>query len=251
MKEVITALSNDDKYIELSCYLDDNNFISSRELRDIIIDKKMSGCIKVLHISHDIDDEDIRNRCLDFVLRCLEGPRNKIKIFYYCGSYPMTLADANRFATSILSNNNFKLLGFVDLANGSFSNKETFECVFNAVLDSGLKRFGICGPYKNTIGRTCNAGRFNLATNTTLKHLDMHFRDVTNMIDDAEVIQLAKILEVNTRLKNIYITGVKFSKLGEKYLLESLRYNTTLQSLEIEYPKKNKEKELSILQSQN
>jgi hypothetical protein len=179
----------------------------------------------------------------------------------------LTLPEAKRFATSIKSNgSSIRLLSFEDRGRSDllFSEEGTFECIFNAVLDGGVDHlsFHFRSSSDNVVKRVCLASNLNkLVTNTTLKELHINtctYRTTeAGVTDDEKMTKLANVLKVNMGLETIKIPHVLMTNTGRSYLLDSLRDNTTLSTLDtivINYDltktdKKEKEKR-NFLQSQ-
>jgi hypothetical protein len=241
MAEVISVLSSDDSINELDCVFSDENFNTSQELQDLIISKKASRRIELLSIENLCWNQGgAHNRyndlCHDFFLRCLMGPQNKIEGFHYSSVWPLSLADANRFSTAIVSNNeNITYLAFTT----EFTDEFTFNCVFNAVLDGGVQALYLYLVSNKKFERT---GMSKLATNTTLKSLNLDIylcqddrgaedQEPLYVTDDEGMKNLADALKVNRGLEAIDIPRVVMTNVGRKYLLDSLRDNVTLSTL--------------------
>ena len=141
MAEVIAVLSSDDSIHELDCVFSDENFNTSQELQDLIISKKASRRIELLSISNICTNRGgthyrYNELCYDFFLRCLKGPQNSIEGFHYASVCPLSLADASRLSTAIISHNeDIICLAFTT----EFTDEGSFNCIFNAVLDGGVQ----------------------------------------------------------------------------------------------------------------
>ncbi|OEU12779.1 hypothetical protein FRACYDRAFT_244053 [Fragilariopsis cylindrus CCMP1102] len=243
MEEVISALRNEADISSLSCRFDTDNFDTSEGLREAILSNKISGTVFHLQIGNFCSDRDTHRLCFDFYLRCLEGPENKTREFEYSSmaAFHMTLADAKRCAVAIASNNNIDLLSLSDLdfRGSAFNEEGTLECIFDAVLDGGVKVLDLnTAALKHIIKRLCNeTSASKLATNTTLKVLCYTFYQVGaptyRATDESNegIKQLANILKVNKGLEAISIPFPLITNIGRRHLLGSLRDNTTLTTL--------------------
>jgi hypothetical protein len=268
MEEAISALKNEGFIDVLQYVFWDDSFDASKELQELIISKKASGKIGVLEIGNLCLNQETHNRGIDFYLRCLEGPQNKTTGYNYASHCPLTLANASRFSAAIASNDSIELLSFEDFTgdNMLFSKEGTFEFIFNAVLDGGVNKLLFAfGPSSNNILERVCTGRSKLATNTTLRGLNFevskHDADPQPLhaTDDEGMKKLASVLKVNRGLKTITIPRAMMTNVGRKYILDSLRDNTTLSTLDTtkslfvgEDPPENVEerKERVFLQSQ-
>jgi len=152
----------------------------------------------------------------------------------------LTLAEAKKFAGAIASNGNITALSLMGGKQGLFREEGTFECVFDAVLNGGAVK-GLqltLLSFNDIVKRSCCAdsssmSSSNLATNTTLKELELNIiRPDTSQVADEGMEQLANVLRVNRGLEKIDICGGMMTNMGRRYLLESLRDNITLLKLE-------------------
>ena len=265
MAEVISVLSSDDSIHELDCVFSDENFNTSQELQDLIISKKASRRIELLSISNICTNRGgthyrYNELCYDFFLRCLKGPQNSIEGFHYASVCPLSLADASRLSTAIISHNeNIICLAFTT----EFTDEGSFNCIFNAVLDGGVQALHLSLVSNKKFERT---GISKLATNTTLKSLNLDIypgelgaedhQEPLLVTDDKGMKNLADVLKVNRGLETIDIPRVVMTNVGRKYLLDSLRDNVTLSTLgttkplsmgEEDPPEDEKEREERIL----
>lgn len=242
LEEAITALrSNNDKIDTLYIQFNDENFPTSRELRNIILEEVASKNIKGLRISNRCRQLELRDHCYDFVLQCIAVPRNTgilTYTFVYGANYPFTLDDAKRMALAISdSNGRIAALGF----SGSrmFSEVDTLECIFNAVLEKRIPGFWISvSVHRKLIGRICTANKSKRTTNNTLKRLSFKFEssnDNAIVIDDDEIIQVSNVLHTFTGLDRLIIGGKNtiMSITGRQRFLEAMRDNTALTRLEL------------------
>jgi hypothetical protein len=240
MEEVLSALRNEADILLLDCNFSDDTFNTSEGLQEAILSNKMSGRVYFLKIGNFCVDRDTHKSCLNFYLRCLEGPENKIKEFgYMCSScIPLTLVEAKRYDVAIASNDNIEMLSLndYDLGDSVFCEEGTLECIFDAVLDGGVKALNLSTmSLKQIIKRSCNeTSASKLATNTTLKVLSYDFFQVVapmyRATDESNegIKQLANILQVNKGLEEIFIPFPFITNIGRRHLLGSLRDNTTL-----------------------
>jgi len=154
---------------------------------------------------------------------------------YYDGlvrHYPLTLIDANKVAAAIASNSNIKKLKFDD----TFHERSSFECVFNAVLDSGITDF-IVGVQLHTQAELRDIDMTNLANNTTLKTLIMRNSAPCRHITEQFASQLVNILKTNQSLEKLAISPIMLTNAGRERLLNSLEEenNSTLLELDTYY----------------
>mmetsp|Transcript_46902 Transcript_46902/g.50624 ORF Transcript_46902/g.50624 Transcript_46902/m.50624 type:complete len:183 (+) Transcript_46902:347-895(+) len=127
---------------------------------------------------------------------------------------PWTLAEAKKMACSIASRKDPVI--YLDLNGDLFSNKGTFECIFNAILDGGMvEEFEAQGDTLFDLKCGC-IEKSNLATNTTLKRLTLWESDIS--VENEEIEQLANALKTNQGLEKLFCRG----------LLKSLRDNISL-----------------------
>ena len=264
--ESITTLRNirehddDDGDIEWICILFETSRFHSilvpilQELQELLfgtLHTNNRNCtIKKLTVGNFCNDVETNNRCYDFLFflsQYLEGSQDTIKEFYYSvgGRIPMTVNDASRFA-SIISRSNCNLQElYITLRNTDhflFSVENTFELIFTAVLDKGIRNFYVCVPvtarnsyYKKLIQRACNAGNSKLTTNTTLEALAFLFNETEPSTEpsihfnDDDINPLVTILKTNTGLKEIGVDGrIILSTTAQNNLMNAARDNTTL-----------------------
>ena len=193
------------------------------------------------------DNKAMAKRCFDFFLEFLtkdpETPYMRDVQGEYLGFRSITLEEARKLTTTIelfdtkQSKNSSLTLG----GDIFFSERGTFECIFNTILDSGnLEEFTVWTVQSIVDLEHGCIGRSNLATNTTLKWLwfqnyagdedfDDDFIKVT-VVDDA-VCELASALRQNTGLQSIELDGRMLTNVGRQALLDSLRDNCTLTAL--------------------
>jgi hypothetical protein len=239
MEEIITALRNEAPISSLGCKFTNDNFNTSEELREAMLNNNISGRVSFLHINNYCRNRDTHKRCFDFYLRCLEGPENKIGRFAYdIKGFPLTLADAKRFAVAIASNDSIDLIAFFYwLRDGVVHEEGTLECIFNAVFENGVENLCLTTTPRATNSFVKRVFTSKLASNTTLKILNFSFIQAgarTYLATDESnegIKQLANILKVNKGLSRISIPFPIITNIGRRYLLESLRDNTTLVQL--------------------
>ena len=247
LEEAITALrTNNDKIGILKIRFNDENFPTSRALRNIILAEVASKNIKTLYISNRCRQLDLRDHCYEFVLQCIAEPRNTgffTDLFAYGANFPLTLDDAKRMALSISnSNGHITNLGFSDDSR-MFLEVDTMECIFNAVLEKRVPGFlisamCISANRRKLIGRICTANKSKRTTNNTLKRLSFKFEssnDNAIVIDDDEIIQVSNVLHTFTGLDRLIIGGKNtiMSITGRQRFLEAMRDNTALTRLEL------------------
>ncbi|OEU09029.1 hypothetical protein FRACYDRAFT_249374 [Fragilariopsis cylindrus CCMP1102] len=241
--EVIEALRKRTEKIHLRCHFNDKSFIESTEMQVAISQSSMlSGRIKSLTIINNCNDPEVYATCLNFFIRCLKGPNNKIDEFAWSKQdHPInkhdqtfTSEDAKRIALAIMSSNNIKKLSITN----TFKRAGTFKCIFNAVLDIGIPSYTI-----GFIGRgTTSALSMNLKgllNNTSLKTLELSGEfDLNRVVQfDAKKLAkyLAKILRSNKGLEDVIISTNLMDNTGRKILLKRLRNhnNSTLLKLSV------------------
>lgn len=157
---------------------------------------------------------------------------NETKIFFYCSFFPLTLADAEKFAGAIASNGNITALSLMGGKQGFFREEGTFECVFDAVLAQGAVR-GLqltLLSFNEVVKRAST--KSSLATNTTLKELELNIiQPDASQVADEGMKELSKVLRVNRGLEKIDVCRGMMTNEGRRMLLESLRDNITLLKL--------------------
>jgi hypothetical protein len=240
MEEIITALRNEAYISALCCTFKDDNFNTSEGLREAILSNEMSGRVEQLQIQNYCRNRDIHYQCFSFYLRCLEGPgKHTTKFGYDTSDFPLTLTDAKRCAVAISSNDIIHTVGFFDwgLRDGIFHEEGTLECICDAILDNGVEHLCLTTTPSVNNYFVKRVSTPKLASNTTLKILNFNFiQDDTPAYlatyeSNEGIKQLANILKVNKGLEGIYIRFPIITNIGRRYLLESLRDNTTLVQL--------------------
>ena len=218
--------------------VDDEHWDTSQNLRDALLsnqefsDTPVSS-VKICNYCHE---EQKRNECFDYFLRFV-GIRNNYncthQVDYVQHDYPLEMTQAEQFASAfepIPSGVGCRLSLTGDIL---FQTRGTFECFFNAVIDSGkIIELNLLLDSITDLKLGC-IGRSNLANNTTLETLwlDSLDEDALFVVDDA-MIQLADALRRNVGLTEIYIRHNWMTTIGRTALLECLRDNTTIVSLE-------------------
>lgn len=178
LEEVISALRNNDGIIRsLSCSFNDERWDISQELQDILIAVGNSPSFNVMffHLFNECLNEENSKRCFNLFLDYVQRSKNPTEYFSYTDdTKPWTLAEAKKAASAIVSLND-PILSLELSGDHLYSNKGTFECVFNQILDRGMVE-----EFKSTTDESifdlkhgC-IGRSNLATNKTLKCLELH-----------------------------------------------------------------------------
>jgi hypothetical protein len=232
LKETIKWLQNKKPISSLTFKFEDDVFYKSRDLQEAILENKPTGKVECLKIRNFCLDLETHNKCFDFFLRCLEGPSNETKIFFYCSFFPLTLSDAERFAGAITSNGNITALSLMGGRQGFFRKDATFECVFDAILKQGAVRgLQLTLLSFNEIVKRAST-RSALANNTTLKELELNIiQPDTSKVDDEGMAELSEVLKRNTGLETIDVCRQMMTNAGRRSLLECLRDNVTLRIL--------------------
>lgn len=232
LDETIQSFQDDNPISSLTFKFEDDVFYKSRELQEAILANKPTGKVECLKIRNFCMDLETHNECFDFFLRCLEGPSNETKIFFYCSFFPLLLADAKRFARAISSNGNITALSLMGGRQGFFREEGTFERVFDAILEQGaVKGLQLTLLSFNEIVKRASSGS-GLATNTTLKELELNIiQPDASKVDDEGMAELANVLRCNKGLETIDVCRQMMTNAGRRSLLESLRDNITLRLL--------------------
>ena len=241
--EVIEAIRERTEKIHLRCHFNDKSFIESTEMQVAISQSSMlSGRIKSLTIINNCNDSEVYATCLNFFIRCLKGPNNKIDEFAWSkqdnpiNEYDQTFTseDAKRIALAIMSSKNIKKLS---IAN-TFRKAGTFKCIFNAVLDIGIPSYTIyfIGPVTMS---ALSMNMMGLLNNTSLKTLvlsrKLHLNRVVQVDEKKLATYLAKILRSNKGLEDVIVSTIQMNNTGREILLKSLRdhNNSTLLKLSV------------------
>lgn len=232
LTETIQVLESQKPISSLTFKFEDDVFYKSSDIQEAILANKSAGNVECLKIRNFCADLDTHNRCFDFFLRCLEGPSNGTKIFFYCSFFPLTLSDAKKFAGSISSNGNITALSLMGGRQGFFREEGTFECVFEAILKNGaVKGLQLTLLSFNEIVRRASS-RSRLATNTTLKELELNIiQPDSSKVDDEGMAELSKVLRRNRGFEKIDVCRQMMTNIGRRSLLECLRDNLTLKVL--------------------
>lgn len=232
LKETIQTLQNRKPISSLTFKFEDDVFYKSRDLQEVILKNKPTGTVECLKIRNFCVDLETHYKSFDFFLRCLEGPWNETKIFFYCSFFPLTLSDAKRFAEAISSNGNITALSLMGGRKGFFREDGTFECVFDAILKQGAVRgLQLTLLSFNEIVKRAST-RSALANNTTLKELELNIiQPDASKVDDEGMAELSEVLKLNTGLETIDVCRQMMTNAGRRSLLESLRDNVTLRIL--------------------
>lgn len=232
LKETIQGLQDEKPISSLTFKFEDDVFYKSKELQEAILANKPTGKVECLKIRNFCSDMETHNECFDFYLKCLEGPSNATKIFFYCSFFPLTLPDAKKFAGAISSNGNITALSLMGGRQGFFREEGTFECVFDAILNQGaVKGLQLTLLSFNEIVTRAST-RSCLATNTTLKELELNIiQPDASKVDDEGMAELSKVLRCNKGLETIDVCMQMMTNAGRRSLLESLRDNITLRIL--------------------
>lgn len=232
LKETIQRLQDQNAISSLTYLFQDEDFDQSRDLQEAILANKPTGKVECLKIRNQCLDMETNNKCFDFYLKCLEGPSNETKIFFYSSFFPLKLSDANNFAGAISSNGNITALSLMGGRQGFFREEGTFECVFDAILNQGAVRgLQLTLLSFNEIVKRAST-QSDLATNTTLKELVLNIiQPDASKVDDEGMAELSKVLRRNRGLETIDICMQMMTNVGRRSLLESLRDNVTLRIL--------------------
>lgn len=232
LTETIHWLQDEKPISSLTCKFEDEIFDQSRDLQEEILANKPTGKVECLKIRNFCMDLETHNECFDFYLKCLEGRSNATKIFFYCSYFPLTLSDAKRFAGAISSNGNITTLSLMGGSLGFFREEGTFERVFDAVLEQGaVKGLQLTLLSFNEIVKRAST-QSDLATNTTLKELELNIiQPDASKVDDEGMAELSKVLRRNKGLETIDVCRQMMTNTGRRSLLESLRDNVTLKIL--------------------
>ena len=253
--EKLNSCIDENKTIDvLEVSLGDEDGDLSEPVQNLILNKLFQNdnqIITKLLVHTCCENEDNSNAGLDFFIQCLEASRNiTIKAVKYrtFEMFPMTLNDSTRLARAI-SNSNDALrslsISFLNHDDGKhiFSNENTLENIFIAVLDRGLQSFRINSDYgqrNEMFQRVCSAGNSQLATNTTLQELwflnppqrgDQNEEELhRDIFSDEQINLLSTILKTNTGLTNILFDRNLYnvSDQGRADLFRALRCNSTL-----------------------
>lgn len=232
LKETIQRLEDQTPISSLTYKFEDEVFDESRDLQKAILAKKHTGTVECLKIRNQCLDLETNNKCFDFYLKCLEGPSNATKIFFYSSFFPLMISDAKKFASAISSNGNITALSLMGGTQGFFREEGTFECVFDAILNQGAVR-GLqltLLSFNEIVTRASTHS--NLDTNTTLKELELNIiQPDASKVDDEGMLELSKVLRRNQGLETIDICMQMMTNIGRRSLLESLRDNVTLRIL--------------------
>ena len=233
------------KIIDLLICNFDDELISSgatNEIQDIIISNRDTSQRPVCYLAVIDNCIEIENkkRCLDFFLRYLNTAPENGFVFQarYESMDAMELNEAKKIASTITQQRlrQRRRIDELSLWGETFSNEGTFECIFNAVLDGGnVKRFDVQADSILDLFRGGCIGRSNFASNTTLETLELKLYDdddIMNVTQHQEGMeQLANALRRNQGLKNLHLSWGIITNTRRRFLLESLRDNTTLLKL--------------------
>lgn len=232
LRETVQRLREQQPISSLTYKFEDEDFDESRDLQEAILENKSTGKVECLKIRNQCLDLETNNKCFDFYLKCLEGPLNETKIFFYSSFFPLTLVDAEKFAEAIRSNGNITALSLMGGRQGFFREEGTFECVFDAVLNEGaVKGLQLTLLSFNDIVKRASTSS-DLAKNTTLKELELNIiQPDASKVDDEGMAELAKVLRRNRGLETIDICMQMMTNIGRRSLLDSLRDNLTLRIL--------------------
>lgn len=232
LRETVQRLREQEPISSLTYKFEDEDFDESKDLQEAILESKPTGKVECLKIRNQCLDLETNNKCFDFYLKCLEGPLNETKIFFYSSFFPLTLVDAEKFAEAITSNGNMTALSLMGGRQGFFREEGTFECVFDAVLNEGaVKGLQLTLLSFNDIVKRASTSS-DLVNNTTLKELELNIiQPDASKVDDEGMAELAKVLRCNRGLETIDICMQMMTNIGRRSLLDSLRDNLTLRIL--------------------
>ena len=234
--EVTEAIAERTDKIHLRCHINSTSCIELTEMQVARSQSMLSGRIKSLTVINDCSDPGVYATCLNFFIRCLKGPNNKIDEFAWSSQDNSTFTpeDSKRIALAIMSSNNIKKLS---IAN-TFKRAGTFKCIFNAVLDIGIPSYTI-GFIGSGTTSTLFMSMKGLRNNTSLKTLELSGEfDLNRVVQgDAKKLAtyLAKILRRNKGLEDVIVSTNLMNNTGREILLKSLRdhNNSTLLKLRV------------------
>ena len=245
-EEAVEALDENYFIRILGCNFSDANWNEAQHLRDAILSNRQSSVFPAGYVSMFNFCVDVQKRhdCFDYFLRFLRIDSPRILRHYalysqYYYSPPLEITQAQRLASVIRSlkcgcNQDLSLHG-----KALFEAKGAFESVFNAVIDSGaVERLDIiCNSITDLEYNKC-ISKSDLANNRTLKELSIgRYHDglgdemVYTDHDDA-MKQLANALRRNEGLTAISLVKSMMTNIGREALLDGLRDNMTVVSLE-------------------
>ncbi|OEU20186.1 hypothetical protein FRACYDRAFT_236255 [Fragilariopsis cylindrus CCMP1102] len=225
----------------LECNFDDELISSgaTNEIQDIIISNRDTSHRPVCYliVIDDCIERENKKQCLDFFLRYLNTrPEHGFRFqARYESRDAMELNDANKIQRCLRRRR--RRIDELSLWGDLFKNVGTFECIFNAVLDGGnVKEFDVQAESILDLCRGGCIGRSNFASNTTLETLELRLfdedDDIMNVTQYQEGMeQLANALRRNQGLKNLHLSWGIITNTRRRFLLESLRDNTTLLKL--------------------
>ena len=240
--EVTEAIAERTDKIHLRCHINSTSCIELTEMQVARSQSMLSGRIKSLTVINDCSDPGVYATCLNFFIRCLKGPNNKIDEFAWSkqdnpiNEYDQTFTseDAKRIALAIMSSKNIKKLS---IAN-TFRKAGTFKCIFNAVLDIGIPSYTIYFIGPGTMS-ALSMNMMGLLNNTSLKTLvlsrKLHLNRVVQVDEKKLATYLAKILRSNKGLEDVIVSTIQMNNTGREILLKSLRdhNNSTLLKLSV------------------
>jgi len=245
VEEAMEALEASYFINNLDCVFDDANWNEAQPLRDAILSNRQSSetpvvCVHTVCICHDLQK---RRDCFDYFLRILRIDSPSIlkhgvlqNASYIQHWYPLEVTQARRLASAIRSLKDGCTYTLDLHGKALFEAKGAFERVFNAVIDSGtVECLRIMSnsitdlEYNNCIATS------DLANNRSLKRLTIDRYPDDELVctnhDDA-MKQLANALRRNEGLTTIGVVKSMMTNIGRKALLDSLRDNMTVISLD-------------------
>ena len=246
-KDALMKNLTDDCFIyRLICeFNEDANWEDTKNLRHTLLCHRNQIRNFIFHNNYN-DNKDTRKKCFKFFLEYLtkysETPdmiQGSIEYNIPNGS-SMTLEEAQRVASTIqlFDSERSKHVALVFSCDSIFTERGTFACIFNSIVDSGtLEDFTVWTVWPIVDLEHGCIGRSNLATNTTLKRLSFEnfgdeedFADEFGMVPvvDGAVCELACALRQNTGLQSIIMDWRMLTNHGRRALLHSLRDNCTL-----------------------
>ena len=243
-EEAVEALDENYFIRILGCNFSDANWNEAQHLRDAILSNRQSSVFPAGYVSMFNFCVDVQKRhdCFDYFLRFLRIDSPRILRHYalysqYYYSPPLEITQAQRLASVIRS---LKCGCNYDLClhgKALFEAKGAFEGVFNAVIDSGaVERLDIiCNSITDLEYNKC-ISTSDLANNRTLKELSIgryyHNDELVYTDHDGVMKQLANVLRRNEALTAISLVKSMMTNIGRKALLDGLRDNMTVVSLE-------------------
>merc|ERR1711912_164052 len=156
---------------------------------------------------------------------------------------PITREEASQIANAIrhaASNNNKNPIDRFDVTD-KFTKKGSFEEIFNAALESGVRTFYAHFTCNHALNNGCIANS-NFSTNETLKKFILRFHDYKETYEGQKKLQnriaeqLAEVIRTNHGLEEVEFDVSEMFSEAQKILLEALPCNSTLLRLDLPRP---------------